>query len=209
LPSTSYLLYSRSVHPGDDVRAEKEPLHAKIGGGIVWAGLEAHYSARKPGTRNQADETGPASVPLWENRIGQTTLNTNAAKESGMPTNIRIIHGHDFIKATPEGQLDLEKSKKVLREIASAEAPFGNYEIILDTRKTKTTMSETDLWYLAVELSNLRKAFLHRTAVLCPLERFDYAKFFAICAQNRGFQVNAFTSFEEAIEWLLADGPDA
>jgi len=124
-----------------------------------------------------------------------------------MPANIRIIHAHDFIKATPEGRFDLEKAKHLLMEIASTSAPLVDCEIILDTRKAQTEMSITDLWYLATELSNLRKAFLRKkTAVLCPLERFDYAGFFALCAQNFGFQVRAFTSFEDAIEWLIANG---
>ena len=124
-----------------------------------------------------------------------------------MPTNVRIIHAHDFIKATPEGHFDFKKSKQVLMEIASISASCDDCEIILDTRKAQTEMSITDLWYLATELSNLRKAFLRKkTAVLCPLERFDYAGFFALCAQNFGFQVRAFTSFEDAIEWLIADG---
>jgi hypothetical protein len=123
-----------------------------------------------------------------------------------MPTNIRIIHAHEFIKATPEGHLDLEESKKLLMEIASASAPLLDYEIILDTRKAQTEMSITDLWHLAAELSNLRKAFSRKTAVLCPLERFKYAEFLAVCAQNRGLQVMAFTSFEDAIEWLVANG---
>lgn len=119
-----------------------------------------------------------------------------------MSTNIRIIHAHDFIKATPEGQFDLEKSKKLLMEIATASAPLVDYEIILDTRKTQVEMSVGALWQLAAELSNLRKVFSRKTAVLCPLERFDDAGFFALCAQNRGLQVMAFTSFEDAIEWL-------
>jgi len=123
-----------------------------------------------------------------------------------MPTNIRIIHAHDFIKASPEGHLDLEKSKKLLMEIASASAPLVDYEIIIDTRKAQTEMSITDLWYLAAELGNLRKAFSRKTAVLCPLERFRYAEFLAVCAQNRGLRVMAFTSFEDAIEWLIANG---
>ena len=63
-------------------------------------------------------------------------------------------------------------------------------------------MSVTDLWYLAAELSNLHKAFQRKTAVLCPSERFDQAAFFALCAKNRGFQVGAFTTFDDAIEWL-------
>jgi hypothetical protein len=123
-----------------------------------------------------------------------------------MPTNIKIIHAHEFIKATPEGELSLDKMKELLIEVASAEAPSFDYEVILDTRKAQSRLSITDLWYLAAELSNLRQAFSRKTAVLCPLERFDYAGFFALCAQNRGFRVSAFTSFEDAIEWLIANG---
>src|SRR5208337_126332 len=99
-----------------------------------------------------------------------------------MSTNIRIIHARDFIKATPEGQLDLEKSKKLLMEIATASAPLVDYEIILDTRKAQVEMSVGALCQLAAELSNLRKVFSRKTAVLCPLERFDDAGFFALCA---------------------------
>jgi hypothetical protein len=125
-----------------------------------------------------------------------------------MPVNIRIIHAHDFIKANPEGKLDLEKSKKLLVEIASAAAHLVDYDIILDTRQAQSKMSAVDLWFLAAELSdNFRKAFSRsvKTAVLCPSERFDHAEFFALCAQNRGFQINAFTSFTDAYEWLIAD----
>jgi hypothetical protein len=119
-----------------------------------------------------------------------------------MSTTIRIIKANDFIKATPEGQFDLEKSKKLLMEIAAVSAPLVDYEIILDTRKAQVGMSVADLWHLAAELSNLRKAFSRKTAVLCPLEQFDRAGFFAICAQNRGLRVKAFTNFEDGIEWL-------
>jgi hypothetical protein len=122
-----------------------------------------------------------------------------------MPTDIRIIHTHDFIKATPDGHLDFERAKEVLLEIASASSALADYEIILDTRKAQARISVSDLWHLALELENLRKAFFRKTAVLCPLEEFDSAEFFALCAQNRGYQIRAFTSFEDAIEWLVAN----
>ena len=122
-----------------------------------------------------------------------------------MPTDIRIIHAHDFIKATPEGQLDFERAKEALLEIASASSALADYEIILDTRKAQPIMSVFDLWYLALELQKLGKPFSRKTAVLCPLERFDSAKFFTVCAQNRHLQIRAFTSFEDAIEWLVAN----
>ncbi len=124
-----------------------------------------------------------------------------------MPTHIRIIHAHDFIRAAPEGCLDLEGSQKILMEIASASNGLAEYEIMLDLRKAQVEMSATDLWYLAAQLSNFRGAFFrNKIAVLCPLEKFDEAGFFALCAKNRGFQVSAFTSFEDAFEWLIANG---
>lgn len=129
-----------------------------------------------------------------------------------MATNIRIIHAHDFIQATPEGRLDLEKSKELLIEIASATGSLADYEILLDTRKAQIEMSGADLWYLATDfwyvaagLDNSRGPFPRKTAVLCPLKRFDRASFFARCAQNTGLQVRAFTSFEDAIEWLIGN----
>jgi len=125
-------------------------------------------------------------------------------KKAGiMTTNIRIIHAHDFIKATPEGKLDFEKSKELLKDIAAASTSMVEYKLIVDTRKAQIEMSITDLWYLAVELSNLGMAFSRKTAVLCPLERFDQPGFFALCAQNRGYPVRAFTSLEDAIDWLI------
>ena len=39
-----------------------------------------------------------------------------------MATNIRVIHAHDFIRATAEGQIDFEKSKKLLIEVAEVGA---------------------------------------------------------------------------------------
>jgi hypothetical protein len=123
-----------------------------------------------------------------------------------MPTDIRIIHAHDFIKATPEGHLDLEESKRLLVELTSATASLDDYDIILDTRKTQSEMSMLDLLDLAAELDNLRKDSSRKTAIVCPFERFDHAGFFARHAQNRGFRVRAFTCFEDAINWLMRQG---
>ncbi len=122
-----------------------------------------------------------------------------------MPTDIKIIHAQDFIRATADGDLDFAAAKKLLVDIASAATPLTDFEIILDTRKTESRLSAVDLWYLAAELRNPRGPFPRKTAVLCPLEDFDSAAFFALCAENQGFQIKAFTSFEEAVGWLVAD----
>jgi hypothetical protein len=105
-------------------------------------------------------------------------------KEAAMATNIRIIHARDFIRLTPEGQLDLEKSKKLLKEIVSASSSLVDYHIILDTRKAEVEISVSELWYLAAEISKFPKVFSRKTAILCPIEGFDQAKFLALCAKK-------------------------
>jgi hypothetical protein len=127
---------------------------------------------------------------------------SDALEEATVPTDVKIIHSHDFIKATPEGQLDLEATKKLLVDIASASTPFDDYDILLDTRKADSDMSATDLWCLAAELHRFRETLSRKTAVLVPPDRFDHAGFFALCAQERGFQVSAFTSLGDAMAWL-------
>jgi hypothetical protein len=74
--------------------------------------------------------------------------------------------------------------------------------VLLDTRKAHSSLSVTNLYYLASEIYKAGRNLPRKTAVLCPQERFDNAAFFALCAQNRGCNVCAFTDFEEAMEWL-------
>lgn len=62
-----------------------------------------------------------------------------------MPANIRIIHAHDFIKATPAGWLDRHKSMKLLLDIASVAPEINDFHVILDTRKAQSGLNETDL----------------------------------------------------------------
>ena len=54
-----------------------------------------------------------------------------------MPAHIKIIHAHEFIKVTAEGQLDVVESKKLLMDVAIAAGSLTDFEIILDTRKAK------------------------------------------------------------------------
>ena len=125
-----------------------------------------------------------------------------------MSTCIRIIQANDFIKATSEGSLDLEESKRLLRTIAVTIDPVVDYDAMLDTRQAQSGLSVADLWYLAAELNNLRKTFSRKMAVLCSPEQFDRAGFCALGSQNSGLPVQAFTSFEGATKWLTSEGPD-
>jgi len=120
-----------------------------------------------------------------------------------MPTNVKIIHASDFIRARPEGAAQLEDAEQLLKDIIAAGTGLEDYEVLVDTRRVTGSLSATDLWTLAEKLAKFRENFAHRTAILCPLEKFDHSRFFALCAENRGFNIRAFTSYEEALEWLI------
>ena len=121
-----------------------------------------------------------------------------------MATNIRIISARDFVRATPAGQFDFETSKSFLIAVASAASAVNDHEILIDTRKTDCELAPSELWTLAAELDGRRRAFSQRArAAVARIGVERQAGFFALCAHNRGFRVKAFTSFEEAIDWLL------
>jgi DNA-binding transcriptional LysR family regulator len=125
-----------------------------------------------------------------------------------VPTNVKVIHARDFIRATPQGEAWFEKALELLQSIAEAGAGLTDFEVLVDTRRvTGGGLSAADLFRLAEALVRYRKTFARKTAVLCPLEKFDKLQFFALCAEDRGFNLRAFTSYEDAMEWLIADPP--
>ena len=120
-----------------------------------------------------------------------------------MPSDIRIIHAHEFIKATPDGRLDLEETTKLLVEIASASAPSNDYDVLIDTRTTHSELTVADILDLVAGLRKYRRVFARKTAILVPAGRFDHAAFLAGRAQLDGFDANAFISLGDAMAWLV------
>jgi hypothetical protein len=119
-----------------------------------------------------------------------------------MHTKLIVAREKDIITATAEGILTFEESRQALADVAAATESSGDYKLLLDTRRARSRLSAADLWHLAAELPALGMAFRHKTAVLCLTQKFDDARFFAVCAQNRGFPVRGFTAFEDAMTWL-------
>ena len=120
-----------------------------------------------------------------------------------MPADIRVIHAQEFLRSTECGQLDLEESKRLLVEIALASPPSKHYDVLVDTRSAHSEMTVSDLLDLASELHGVRKSFAGKTALVVPRARLDHAEFFAACAEDRGFDVSAFTSLGDAMTWLI------
>jgi hypothetical protein len=122
-----------------------------------------------------------------------------------MPANVKVIQAHEFVRARPGGVLNLEASEELLLDVAKAAEGRDRIEILIDTRRAEGQLGAADLWFLADRLGRHRHAFSGKTAVLCPIARFDRARFFALLADSKGFDVEAFTSYEEAIAWLSGE----
>jgi hypothetical protein len=120
-----------------------------------------------------------------------------------VPKNVKVIQAKDFVRGAPEGRVYLEEAEMLLKNIAAAGAGLEGFDVLIDTRRVSTGLSATELWYLADKVARLPRSAGRRIAILCPAERFDHSRFFALCAENRGLNVQAFASYEEAMEWLL------
>jgi hypothetical protein len=122
-----------------------------------------------------------------------------------MSTSVRVITSRDFIRATPDGVPDIKRAEDLLAEISRRGESLEDFEVLIDTRQVKGMLTAGELWYLSEQLAKYRRAFSRRTAVLCPVEKFDHTRFFALCAENHGLNVRAFDSYEDAMEWLIGD----
>ena len=123
-----------------------------------------------------------------------------------MKAEIKFVKTRDFIKTTASGQLNLEQSKKVLEEIARLNTPDDLHDILVDIRGTEPGLSLSDIYELVTAVGNHRQAFRKKIAILLGAQHdFDKARFLEMCASNRGYNVNAFDDFEEAVNWLMCE----
>ena len=126
-----------------------------------------------------------------------------------MPATVRVIHSTDFLRARTDGRVDLETGKSLLGELAHAASALERYDVLIDIRNAVGRLTPDELHELAGTLIHFRNTFLQKTAVLCPRERFDNARFFSMLAASYGFsRIRAFLSYEDAMEWLLSPHPD-
>ncbi len=121
-----------------------------------------------------------------------------------MDLNIRIIRTRDFIKTTPTFEVDLETSKQWFLRLAQENAAPRQYDLLIDNRYTTGHLSLAEITELVKVLIEHRDSFRSKIAILAPPGvKFDNAEFAALYANNRGFQVAAFTDFEETMNWLM------
>lgn len=121
-----------------------------------------------------------------------------------MPAKMKIIRGRDFLQTNPNGDLDLRESVQMLKKVASVRRPPADFHILIDLRRVQWRLNTVEIYRLAESLAEHSDLRSSKIAILAlPGADFDHAQFFETCSLNRGCNVDAFTNFEDAIQWFF------
>jgi hypothetical protein len=117
-----------------------------------------------------------------------------------MTTAMEVTRNNGFVLVTARGRHSVEQGRESLREIARVAGSDAG--LLLDVREAASRLSLADIRALVEEFAHLGLGAGRRTAIVSPEGRFDNVHFFAVSARSMGLDVQAFTSLEDATEWL-------
>ncbi len=127
---------------------------------------------------------------------------TSPGKEAGL----KIYKIKDFIRLTETGEIDIDRSKQIVRQLAVAAAFHANHDILLDMRdRSIRGASLGRVLEVALEFGRYKSAFRGKIASILPADkaRLRTAKQLKILMESPEFRYEIFTSFEDAVEWLF------
>jgi hypothetical protein len=126
-----------------------------------------------------------------------------------MPLDLQIIRASEFVRLSPEENLDFRASKEALELLVKACRKRGIDRALLDLRAIpippKPFFTPTEL---ASPVETFREAGFKQRQWLAVLYRSDPhhgARLFAFISAMRGWTVRAFDNFEQAVLWLSSN----
>ncbi len=126
-----------------------------------------------------------------------------------MEVSYRLIRSEEIIKVNVTGEFDREATKETCAKLAESVRDMNAAGVLLDLRDFKCDMTVTDVYEVCRELAEFLPFRRRRMAVLvdedCRNQKFDLADFLALCGQNRGLPIRAFTDKESAAQWLESE----
>jgi len=122
-----------------------------------------------------------------------------------MHSEVKIYKITDLIRVNKEGKLDLDRSIRLVHELAATAAFHADHNILVDLRDTTIdTHSLDDLFEIVLEMGRFKSIFKNKMASVIPNDeqRISIAQKLKACMNIKGFQFQFFTVFEDAIDWL-------
>lgn len=122
-----------------------------------------------------------------------------------MPMELQIIRASEFIRLGAEGKLDLKASREILAMLADACRKRGIDRALMDARNIRAELTPTELAELVNAFREIGFTENQRLALLHTGDQNYRARMFAFIGSLRGWNLQAFDSYEEAINWLSAN----
>jgi hypothetical protein len=123
-----------------------------------------------------------------------------------MPQELQIIRAAEFIRLGASGHFDLAASKAALAELVRACRQRGIDQALMDLRELRPgptpVFSRADLITLVNTFREIGFTHQQRLAILYHTDPHHRARLFAFLSTVRGWTVQAFGDFEEALLWL-------
>ena len=122
-----------------------------------------------------------------------------------MVSGIKVYKVKDFVRTTQTGNIDLKRSKQLVRELVKVAGSHADHNILIDLRETTVSVSNiVDILEVALEFGSYVSSFKNKIANIVPddHERMVIAHRFKACMDMQGFEWEIFTDYEGAIEWL-------
>lgn len=122
-----------------------------------------------------------------------------------MACQIKVYSMKDFIRLNERGDLDVARSKSLIRRLATVASIHSSDNVLIDLRQTTVVgKSMNDILEIASEFVSYRSWFTGKIANVIPAdpERWEIARRFKMSLSIHGFEYEIFKGFEEAIEWL-------
>lgn len=117
----------------------------------------------------------------------------------------KVYKTMEFIRKNEKGDLDIRRSREIVRVIAKAAMHHKDDNLLIDIRETETKLNFVELLTVALEFAEYEDIFRNRIAFLIPnneerIRRAEYVKKSLVGV--RGFTLDYFTEYEKAIDWL-------
>jgi hypothetical protein len=123
---------------------------------------------------------------------------------AGVPMELLVIRFHEFIRLDAHGHLDMEASHTVLSHLGQMCRKRGIDRALLDGRDMQTQLTPDEIAALVRDLAEMGFSRNQRLALLHKGDPYRRAALFALIGKLRGWKIQAFGSFEEAMDWLSA-----
>jgi len=122
-----------------------------------------------------------------------------------MPYRLHVVKTTDFVRFDGRGNPDMIESRRALEKLAKACLDSGADCALLDVRDVNSSLALADLYTLISAFNAMGFRKQHRLALLHRYNSTEKAEFFAMCANERGWNVRAFDNYEEAMEWFATE----